>query len=35
MKDMGKVMKILTEKVAGRADNKKVSELVKQALSQP
>lgn len=34
MKDMGKVMKIITEKVQGRADNKLVSELVKRALSQ-
>lgn len=34
MKDMGKVMKIMTEKVQGRADNKLVSELVKRALSQ-
>ena len=33
MKDMGKVMKIITEKVQGRADNKLVSELVKRALS--
>ena len=34
MKDMGSVMKIMTEKVKGRADNKLVSELVKKALSQ-
>jgi len=34
MKDMGKVMKIVTGKVEGRADNKLVSELVKRALSQ-
>jgi len=34
MKDMGKVMKLLTDKVQGRADNKLVSELVKRALSQ-
>ena len=34
MKDMGKVMKALTPKVAGRADNKLVSDLVKQSLSQ-
>lgn len=34
MKDMGKVMKIVTGKVQGRADNKLVSELVKRALSQ-
>ena len=34
MKDMGKVMKVVTGKVQGRADNKLVSELVKRALSQ-
>ena len=34
MKDMGKVMKIVTEKVQGKADNKLISELVKRALSQ-
>ena len=34
MKDMGKVMKIVTGKVQGKADNKLVSELVKRALSQ-
>ena len=34
MKDMGKVMKIVTGKIQGRADNKLVSELVKRALSQ-
>ncbi len=34
MKDMGKVMKIVTGKARGRADNKLVSELVKRALSQ-
>ena len=34
MKDMGKVMKVMTEKVQGRADNKLVSELVKKALLQ-
>lgn len=34
MSDMGKVMKIVTGKVQGRADNKLVSELVKRALSQ-
>jgi len=34
MKDMGKVMKIVTGKVQGRADNKLLSELVKRALSQ-
>lgn len=33
MKDMGKVMKAVGEKIAGRADNKQVSELVKQALA--
>ena len=33
MKDMGKVMKIVSEKVSGRADNKFVSELVKKALT--
>jgi len=32
-KDMGKVMKILLLKVAGRADSKMVSDLVKQKLS--
>ena len=34
MKDMGKVMKVISEKVQGRADNKLISELVKKALSQ-
>jgi uncharacterized protein YqeY len=34
MKDMGKVMKIVTAKVQGKADNKLVSELVKSALSK-
>ena len=34
MKDMGRVMKIITAKAQGRADNKLVSELVKRALSQ-
>ena len=33
MKDMGNVMKLVVLKVAGRADNKMVSDLVKQALS--
>ncbi len=33
-KDMGKVMKELLPKVAGKADNKRVSDLVKQSLSQ-
>lgn len=32
MKDMGKVMKLMTTKVQGRADNKLVSELVKKSL---
>ena len=32
MKDMGKVMKVLTPKVSGRADGKKVSELVRSKL---
>jgi uncharacterized protein YqeY len=34
MKDMGKVMKIVTGKIQGRADNKLISELVKRAISQ-
>ena len=34
MKDMGKVMKVVMPKVSGQADNKMVSELVKEALSQ-
>ncbi len=33
MKDMGKVMKVVMSKVAGNADNKVVSDLVKAALS--
>ncbi len=33
MKDMGRVMKAVVAKVAGRADNKMVSSMVKQALS--
>jgi uncharacterized protein len=33
IKDMGKVMKTVGAKVAGNADNRVVSELVKQALS--
>ncbi|MBF0330561.1 MAG: GatB/YqeY domain-containing protein [Candidatus Omnitrophica bacterium] len=33
MKDMGNVMKVVREKVAGRADGKLVSELVKEILS--
>lgn len=32
IKDMGKVMSIITPKLKGRADNKKVSDLVKQNL---
>ena len=32
--DMGKVMKALLSKVAGKADNKLVSELVKKSLSE-
>ena len=34
IKDMGKVMKEVLPKVAGRADNKQVSDLVKEKLSQ-
>ena len=34
IKDMGKVMKVVMEKVQGRADNKTVSELVKDVLSK-
>lgn len=34
VKDMGRVMKIVTGKAQGRADNKLVSELVKKALSR-
>ena len=34
MKDMGAVMKAVVEKAAGRADNKIVSQLVKEKLSQ-
>ncbi len=33
MKDLGKVMKAISLKVAGRADGKKVSELVRSKLS--
>ncbi len=33
MKDMGNVMKIVLPKVAGKADGKMVSDLVKQSLS--
>ena len=35
MKDMGRLMKELTEKIAGRADGKLVSDLVRQRLSTP
>lgn len=35
MKDMGRLMKELTEKIAGRADGKLVSDLVRQRLSKP
>ena len=34
-KDMGKVMKEVTAKIAGRADGKLVSELVKDKLTKP
>jgi len=34
MKDMGKVMKAIGSKVAGRADNRMVSELVKKTLME-
>jgi hypothetical protein len=34
MKDMGRVMGVVTAKTAGRADNKTVSGLVRAALSQ-
>ena len=34
MKDMGKVMKEITAKIAGRADGKLVSDLVKERLSK-
>ena len=33
MKDMGQIMKVLMPKVAGRADNKILSDLVRQSLS--
>lgn len=33
MKDMGKVMGTATKKLAGKADNKKISEIVKQLLA--
>ena len=35
MKDMGKVMKEVAAKIAGRADAKLVSDLVKERLSKP
>ncbi len=35
MKDMGKVMKEVSARLSGRADNKAVSEAVKKILSQP
>lgn len=35
MKDMGKVMKEVTAKVAGQADGKLVSDLVREWLSKP
>jgi uncharacterized protein YqeY len=35
MKDMGKVMKEVTAKIAGRADGKLVSDLVKERLTKP
>jgi len=35
MKDMGKLMKELTAKIAGQADGRLVSDLVKQRLSTP
>jgi len=35
MKDMGKVMKEAAGRLAGRADNKAVSEAVKKMLSHP
>jgi len=35
MKDMGRLMKELTVKIAGQADGKLVSDLVKQRLSNP
>ena len=34
IKDMGKVMKEVLPKVAGQADNKQVSDLIKEKLSQ-
>lgn len=35
MKDMGRVMKEVNAKVAGRADGKQVSDLVRERLSRP
>ena len=35
IRDMGKVMKELTEKLAGKADGRLVSDLVKQRLNTP
>lgn len=35
IKDMGRVMKEVTDKVAGQADGKLVSDLVKERLSKP
>lgn len=35
MKDMGRLMKELTQKLAGKADGKLVSDLVRQRLSTP
>jgi uncharacterized protein YqeY len=35
MKDMGKVMKEVTAKVAGQADGKLISDLVKERLAKP
>jgi uncharacterized protein YqeY len=35
IKDMGKVMKEVNAKVAGKADGKTVSDLVKERLSKP
>lgn len=35
MKDMGRLMKELTEKISGKADGKTVSDLVRQRLSTP
>ena len=34
IKDMGKVMKVMLSKIAGKADNKLVSDLVKEMLSK-